>query len=237
MEGMAYGAGKAGGAFDPLTFFRQPHTILRIVCWLFAIVIFGSIANEGYVNRPDEVEEHCIFNRNQNACNYGVAMGTLAFLCCMGFLALDIYFPQISSVKDRKKAVLTDVGVSAFWSFMWFVGFCFLANQWQVAKHEDNPLKEGGDAARAAIAFSFFSIFTWAAQAFLAFQRYKLGADSALFSQDYADPSQDPAASAGPYTAYPGADDMASPPNDGSYQEPNAGPGYDGSAGYQGQNF
>ncbi|KAJ8345759.1 hypothetical protein SKAU_G00299520 [Synaphobranchus kaupii] len=56
MEGMAYGAGKAGGAFDPLTFFRQPQTILRIVSWLFAIVIFGSIANEGYVNRPDEVE-------------------------------------------------------------------------------------------------------------------------------------------------------------------------------------
>ena len=49
----------------------------------------------------------------------------------------------------------------AFWSFMWFVGFCFLANQWQVTKHEDNPLREGGDAARAAITFSFFSIFTW----------------------------------------------------------------------------
>ncbi|KAJ8345758.1 hypothetical protein SKAU_G00299510 [Synaphobranchus kaupii] len=51
-------------------------------------------------------------------------MGTLAFLCCMGFLALDVYFPQISSVKDRKKAVMADIGVSAFWSFMWFVGFC-----------------------------------------------------------------------------------------------------------------
>ena len=49
----------------------------------------------------------------------------------------------------------------AFWSFMWFVGFCFLANQWQVTNHDDNPLREGGDAARAAITFSFFSIFTW----------------------------------------------------------------------------
>lgn len=44
---------------------------------------------------------------------------------------------------------------------MWFVGFCFLANQWQATKLEDNPLREGGDAARAAITFSFFSIFTW----------------------------------------------------------------------------
>lgn len=79
---------------------------------LFSIVIFGCIANEGYINRPNEVEEYCIFNRNQNACNYGVFMGSMAFLCCMAFLALDVYFPQISSVKDRKKAVLADIGVS-----------------------------------------------------------------------------------------------------------------------------
>ncbi|XP_048056792.1 synaptogyrin-1-like isoform X3 [Megalobrama amblycephala] len=115
MDGMqqgAFGAGRAGGAFDPLTFIQQPHTGLRIVSWLFSLVIFGCIANEGYINRPDEVEQFCIFNRNQNACNYAVSMGSLAFLCCMAFLALDAYFPQISSVKDRKKAVLADVGTS-----------------------------------------------------------------------------------------------------------------------------
>ncbi|MEQ2193794.1 Synaptogyrin-1, partial [Xenoophorus captivus] len=77
---------------------------------LFSIVIFGCITNEGYINRPSEVEEYCIFNRNQNACNYGVFMGSMAFLCCVAFLALDVYFPQISSVKDRKKAVLADIG-------------------------------------------------------------------------------------------------------------------------------
>ncbi|XP_048056791.1 synaptogyrin-1-like isoform X2 [Megalobrama amblycephala] len=176
MDGMqqgAFGAGRAGGAFDPLTFIQQPHTGLRIVSWLFSLVIFGCIANEGYINRPDEVEQFCIFNRNQNACNYAVSMGSLAFLCCMAFLALDAYFPQISSVKDRKKAVLADVGTSAFWSFIWFVGFCFLANQWQVAKPEDNPLRAGGDAARAAITFSFFSIFTWGGLTLFSLERLK----------------------------------------------------------------
>uniref|UniRef100_A0A3Q1BAC9 MARVEL domain-containing protein n=1 Tax=Amphiprion ocellaris TaxID=80972 RepID=A0A3Q1BAC9_AMPOC len=83
-----------------------------ITLFLFSIVILGCIANEGYVNRPEEVEEYCIFNRNQNACNYGVAMGTLCFLCSAAFLALDVYFPQISGVKDRKKAVMADIGVS-----------------------------------------------------------------------------------------------------------------------------
>ncbi|XP_023189041.1 synaptogyrin-1 isoform X2 [Xiphophorus maculatus] len=182
MEGMqAYGAGKAGGAFDPVTFLQQPQTILRIVSWLFSIVIFGCIANEGYINRPSEVEEYCIFNRNQNACNYGVFMGSMAFLCCVAFLALDVYFPQISSVKDRKKAVLADIGISAFWSFMWFVGFCFLANQWQVTKQEDNPLREGGDAARAAITFSFFSIFTWGAQTLFSMEKLK----NVSFEEEY----------------------------------------------------
>ncbi|XP_041093761.1 synaptogyrin-1-like isoform X1 [Polyodon spathula] len=226
MEGLAYGAGKAGGAFDPQSFIRQPHSVLRMVSWVFSMVIFGSIVNEGYVNRPNEAEEHCIFNRNHSACNYGVTMGTLAFLCCLAFLALDVYFPQISSVKDRKKAVLADVGVSAFWSFMWFVGFCLLTNQWQASKLEDNPLQEGADAARAAIAFAFFSIFTWAAQSVLAFQRYRLGADSALFSQDYTDPSQDASL---PYSSYTGGDELDSPPTAAPYQEE--------TPSYQGQDY
>ncbi|KAL7378097.1 hypothetical protein ABVT39_008353 [Epinephelus coioides] len=191
MDGFqAYGAGKAGGAFDPLTFIRQPQTIVRIICWLFSIVILGCVANEGYVNRPEEVEEFCIFNRNQYACNYAVTMGTLCFICSSAFLALDVYFPQISGVKDRKKAVMADIAVSALWSLVWFVGFCFLANQWQVSKEEDNPLNEGADAARATIVFSFFSVFTWAVQCLLAIHRFKLGADTVTFNQDYVDPNQ-----------------------------------------------
>ncbi|KAM6320697.1 synaptogyrin-1 isoform 2-T2 [Aegotheles albertisi] len=173
MDGGAFGAGKAGGAFDPQAFIRQPHTLLRLVSLVFSIVVFGSIVNEGYVNRMEETEEHCIFNRNPNACNYGITVGVLAFLSCLLYLALDAYFPQISSVKDRKKAVLSDIGVSAFWAFLWFVGFCFLTNQWQASKKEDDPLNEGGDAARAAITFSFFSIFTWGFLTFLAFRRLK----------------------------------------------------------------
>ncbi|XP_019400498.1 PREDICTED: synaptogyrin-1 isoform X2 [Crocodylus porosus] len=173
MEGGAYGAGKAGGAFDPQTFVRQPHTALRLVSWVFSIVVFGCIVNEGYTNRQDEKEEHCIFNHNHNACNYGITVGVLAFLSCLLYLALDVYFPQISSVKDRKKAVLSDIGISGLWAFLWFVGFCFLANQWQVSKQEYNPLNEGADAARAAITFSFFSIFTWGSLTILAFQRFR----------------------------------------------------------------
>uniref|UniRef100_A0A663ML55 Synaptogyrin n=1 Tax=Athene cunicularia TaxID=194338 RepID=A0A663ML55_ATHCN len=200
---------------------------------VFSIVVFGSIVNEGYVNRLDETQEHCIFNRNRNACNYGITVGVLAFLSCLLYLALDAYFPQISSVKDRKKAVLSDIGVSAFWAFLWFVGFCFLTNQWQASKEVDNPMNEGGDAARAAITFSFFSIFTWVSTAFLAYQRFRLGADSALFSQDYMDPSQDSGMPYAPYTNDEDATDAVE-----TYQQPPPADAFDTETqGYQTQNY
>ncbi|XP_068605544.1 synaptogyrin-1a [Brachionichthys hirsutus] len=201
MDGFqAYGAGKAGGVFDPQTFFRQPQTIVRVLCWLFSIVILGCVANEGYTNRPEDFQEFCIFNRNQNACSYAISMGTLCFLCSTAFLALDVYFPQISGVKDRKKAVMADIGVSALWSLVWFVGFCFLANQWQVSQIEDIPLNEGAAAARASIIFSFFSVFTWAVQCLLAVYTFKLGADSVTFSGEYIDPNQQEALEEAPPT-------------------------------------
>ena len=35
MEGTgAYGGGKAGGTFDPISFVQRPQVILRCVCWV-----------------------------------------------------------------------------------------------------------------------------------------------------------------------------------------------------------
>lgn len=69
-----------------------------------------------------------------------------------------------------------------------------------------------------------------AVQAFLGFQKYKLGADSALFSQEYVDPTADPNA-ASPmgtdYTSYAADIDPAASTE----------PAFDGSAGYQGQEY
>lgn len=75
-------------------------------------MVLSCVANEGYVNRPDEVEEFCIFNRNQQACSSAIVIATLCFLCSSAFLLLDVYFHQISTVRDRKRAVLGDVMIS-----------------------------------------------------------------------------------------------------------------------------
>nr|XP_010311248.1 PREDICTED: synaptogyrin-1-like [Balearica regulorum gibbericeps] len=209
-----------------------------MVYQVFSIVVFGSIVNEGYVNRPDETQEHCIFNRNRNACNYGITVGVLTFLSCLLYLALDAYFPQISSVKDRKKAVLSDIGVSAFLAFLWFVGFCFLTNQWQASKEEDNPMNEGGDAARAAITFSFFSIFTWGFLTFLAFRRLR----DITFQEEYNtlfpnSPSLLPYLAAGrPHSPNTNEEDATDAV--GTYQQPPPADAFDTETqGYQTQNY
>lgn len=69
----------------------------------------------------------------------------------------------ISSIRFTSNATLCSClpSIAGFWTFMWFVGFCFLANQWQRTSPKELPLNQGADAARAAIAFSFFSIITW----------------------------------------------------------------------------
>ncbi|XP_062386475.1 synaptogyrin-3b isoform X1 [Sardina pilchardus] len=177
----AFGAGRAGAAFDPVSFIREPRTILRVLSWVFSMVVFSSIINEGYVNWGSE-RLHCIFHKNYDACNYGVSIAMVAFLASVALVVLDVYFPQISSVRHRRRVVLLELAFSGLWTFLWFVGFCFLANQWSQTTSEELPLEQAADAARAAIAFSFFSILTWAALTLLALQKFLQGTDLSLFS-------------------------------------------------------
>ena len=121
-------------------------------------MVFGCISAAGY----DPYYHHCVFNKNQDACNYGIAIGVLAFLACLLFLAVDAQFNSISSAETRKHLVTADLGFSGLWAFLWFVGFCFLADQW---RKSDIMLQSQTNHARAAIAFSFFSIFTWVSKA------------------------------------------------------------------------
>lgn len=79
---------------------------------VFSIAVFGPIVNEGYVNADSGPELRCVFNGNAGACRFGVVLGLGAFLACAAFLLLDVRFQQISSVRDRRRAVLLDLGFS-----------------------------------------------------------------------------------------------------------------------------
>lgn len=222
MQGSAYGASLAGGAFDLESFVKQPQTILRVLSWIFSIVVFASITAEGYVNLVTQENAKCMFNNNDSACSFGVGIGILAFLACVVFLLLDAYFPQISNAKERKYIVIGDLGFSAVWTFLWFICFCVLANQW--SKTSDSS-SLAADAARAVVAFCFFSVITWGLLSFFAYRRYQEGVSD--FNEEYRDPANDhvspypagPYASSGP-TGYQQSPFSHSPENPGDYQPP-----------------
>ncbi|XP_057673805.1 synaptogyrin-2a [Corythoichthys intestinalis] len=196
MESSAYGAPLAGGAFDLESFVKKPQTILRFLSWLFAIVVFATITAEGYINFTTGPELTCIFNGRDSACGYGMWVGVLAFLACVVLVVLDAYFPRISNAKERKYIIIGDLAFSATWTFLWFICFCVLANQWSWTTNPAVP----GDAARAVVTFSFFSVLSWGLLSYFAYERYREGVSDV--AQQYTDPAVDPpystTASAGP---------------------------------------
>lgn len=71
--------------------------------------MFSCIFGEGYSNTHESNQRYCVFNRNEDACRFGSAIGVLAFLACAFFFVVDVYFPQISNAVDRKYLVIGDL--------------------------------------------------------------------------------------------------------------------------------
>ena len=118
--------------------------------------MFGCISAGGY----DDDNGKCLFNDKPDACHYGVGIGVIAFLGCIAFLAIDVQFDTIDNPDAKKYITLGDLAFSALWCFLWFIGFCYLADMWRkVAKGGFYRMQI--DNCQAAIAFSFFSIIVW----------------------------------------------------------------------------
>ncbi|PAA75198.1 hypothetical protein BOX15_Mlig027855g1, partial [Macrostomum lignano] len=183
--GGAYGAGKAQGFgynFNPIEFVKRPTSILRLLSWFFAIIVFGCISSGAYV------ENICIMMGQKNACGFGVFTGVVAFLGCMVFLLGDILFEKLSSVQHRRLLVIADMGFSAAWTFLYFVAFCYMANKW--SNTSSLWLKTIGvqpwqrSNVRASIAFAFFSVASMAGLTYFAFLKYRQGAEGAFDTAD-----------------------------------------------------
>uniref|UniRef100_A0A668SAW9 MARVEL domain-containing protein n=1 Tax=Oreochromis aureus TaxID=47969 RepID=A0A668SAW9_OREAU len=123
-----------------------PETCQTCLFYVFAIVVFGTISDQGYYSPMSKANGTCMFNNNECACSYAVGVGVLAFVACVVFPILDIIISKIS-----------DATAKTAMTFLWFICFCVLLNQWS----RTNSEYVMADAARAAIAFSFFSIITW----------------------------------------------------------------------------
>jgi len=177
-SGLGLGGVKAGGATDPLSFFKRPTVIIRLSTLLLAIIVFSCISSEGWQFNHKEKKEVCIMNGSSTACNMGNTVAVLAFLSAIGLTVREYWYDQMSSIKSRKHFLWADMGLSGLWAFLYLVVFCVMAHQWSVG--EEPPAGYGHSNIRAAIFFSFLSIFLWGASAFLSYQRFKAGFDSAF---------------------------------------------------------
>ncbi|XP_028829722.1 synaptogyrin-2b [Denticeps clupeoides] len=211
----AYGVALAGGGFDPVSFLKRPQTVVRILGWVAAMVVFACITGEGYVNSLHDPQARCVFNKSDSACHYAVGVGIIAFLACMAFLLADAYMPFMSNAQDRKKIVAADLIFSGVWTFLWFVCFCLLANLWSKTT-DTNGIP--ADAVHATVAFSFFSIAAFGALTYFSLMRFRQGVEDV--PQTFPPPASDQPS---PYPSYP------------SSYAPYPGPGLDGAPQPQGE--
>ncbi|XP_007956299.1 synaptogyrin-4 [Orycteropus afer afer] len=153
---------------EVVQFLKRPKIMGRILAGVFSLVVFSSLLTDGYQNKTDSPQLHCVLNGNAVACSFAVGAGLLTFLSCLGFLVLDAHEGRLASSRFRTAIQLLDFILAVIWACVWFLGFCFLANQWQRSQPREFLL--GSGSAKAAIAFSFFSVLVWVFQAYLAFQ-------------------------------------------------------------------
>jgi hypothetical protein len=136
-------------------------------------------------------------------------------LACIALLILEALFQSISSIKVRRRAVALDLGFSAVWAGFYLIAFAYLGIAW--AKSDPPIFGFGINSARAAIAFSLFSIPVWAGCAYFAYVRWLAGADMGQFAGQFDEMGGGPTAE---YSAYAGGTETGA--EQGYAQDPGA---------------
>jgi len=100
------------------------YCIALWVLQVFSIVVFGCIANQGWDR------DHCFHSQDisRGVCDYGTAIGVMAFLLLLVFLVVDAFFDNMSNVQLRKYMVIADIMCSGkflcFYLYQGLVGCC-----------------------------------------------------------------------------------------------------------------
>jgi hypothetical protein len=142
----------------------SPLLYIRVAGILFSLIVFGCVADQGYhAQDATPLSGQCLYNES-GACGYIIAIGVLAFIICLVFMTKDvgmIILDFSGNIFVKKIVIIIDMSVNGLWAFLWFVGFCYTADQYR----NNNPMMDLNPAQvnnlQAAIAFSFFSILLW----------------------------------------------------------------------------
>eukprot|EP00128_Syssomonas_multiformis_P016952 Colp12_sorted_trinity150504_noHs@24013 len=142
---------------------RSPSFINRAFQILFAIIVFACILDKV------KADGTCWYNGNMGACNFGVGISVIALILALVFAILEIF--SGTCVSCRKIFVIGELFLSVVWTFLWFVCFCFLVDQWR--KTGDGVPSSIANNAQAAIAFVCFSFVAWAYSSLVSWRKYR----------------------------------------------------------------
>lgn len=92
------------GPLEGVTEFHLVHCGSQV----FSLVIFSSLLTDGYQNRTESPQLHCVLNSNYVACSFAVGAGFLSFLSCLVFLALDARESRITGTRFKTAFQLLD---------------------------------------------------------------------------------------------------------------------------------
>ncbi|XP_073880161.1 synaptogyrin-4 isoform X6 [Macaca fascicularis] len=76
---------------------------------VFSLIIFSSLLTDGYQNKMESPQLHCILNSNNVACSFAVVAGFLAFFSCLAFLVLDTQETHIADTRFKTAFQLLDL--------------------------------------------------------------------------------------------------------------------------------
>jgi len=184
-------------------FVKKPIVIIKLISIVCSIIVFAGISSQGWTYHQDKKIEICIINESYSTCQIATTVGILAFVIALcnflwrviyGWGAIfdklacilvgEFYLEQLPSDDNRKQFVMADLVFSAFFSFMFLVSFSTMCSQW--GKSQEPRGHYGKDNVQAAIAFSFFSVLSWALSSLMAFRRiqghFDINAEEGLLS-------------------------------------------------------
>nr|KAF6408165.1 synaptogyrin 4 [Molossus molossus] len=98
---------------EVVQFLKRPKTVVRIFAGVFSLIVFSSLLTDGYQNKTDSSQLHCVLNSNNVACSFAVGAGLLALLSCLAFLALDAHESHIADSRFRTAFQLLDFILAA----------------------------------------------------------------------------------------------------------------------------
>ncbi|CAI5453954.1 unnamed protein product [Caenorhabditis angaria] len=172
----AYGAGLANTNFDKNTFFKKPTVLFRCGALIFGLLVWYAVSKGGWHKPSDTIHPICLYGRSSSTCSFATATGFFAVCGAALLIFLDAKLDTISSIPTRRRAVMTDLSVSAIFTGIFLIAFLTFwskLSSFEVGEDDENPINT--NYSKIGVLGALLSFLSWGGAAFFAWRRYEEG--------------------------------------------------------------